>query len=229
MTKNGVDSADEPTQAQVQAAQKQGIQFWGLYLRGPGATHDWSVAGTEVLRAANMLPLPIYVPATVNGRISSTDPATDAKTFVAAYQARAMNGAGVLDTEESMRGFPETGPYTASFMTTLRSLGQADICYAGGFVLGGPPQATYKWWIGIAGDPAPTEAIQRGSGEIAGINVDLDFAGDSFPFSDWTTQAKYPKPETTVHALLVEANGALRVTCPFCKHTYDVEKPEPGR
>lgn len=224
MTRNGVDSAGEPTTAQVQAALKQGIQYWGLYVRGPGAYHDWSVAGTETLRTAGMLPLPIYVPAMVNGRISSTDPVTDAKNFVTAYQARGMNGAGALDTEASMRGFPETGPYTSSFMGTLRSLGQADICYAGGFVLSGPPDATYKWWIDIAGDPSPTEAIQRGSSNIDGITVDLDFAGDSFPVSQWVTKGTYPKPETTVHALLVEANGALRVTCPFCKHTYDVER-----
>jgi hypothetical protein len=224
----GVDSATEPTLAQVQAAKQQGFTFWGFYIRGPGAFHDWGIAGTQALEDGGMLPLPIYVPALNNGRIASSDPTGDAQAFVAAYQARGMDGAGVLDTEASMRGFGETGPYTASFMTELRNMNQADICYAGGFMMSGPPQATYKWWIQVPGDPVPNEMIQGGSGNIAGINVDLDTAADNVPMCHWTNvtpPVQYPKPETTATALLVENNKALRVICPFCKHCYDVAAP----
>lgn len=223
MTVNGCDSATEPTLAQAKAAKAQGISFWGFYISGPGAYHNWSTAGTTALKDAGVSPLPIYVPAMSNGRISSTTPAADAQAFVKAYQARGINGAGALDTEASMRGFPETGPYTEAFCAELRALGQKDICYAGGFLMSGPPTCTYKWWIGLGTDPGADECIQQGSGVIDGVTVDFDYAGAGFPFASWPPATSYPKPETTVTALLVESNGDLRVTCPFCGHTYDVE------
>lgn len=226
MTKRGLDSATEPTLAQARAAKAAGYQFWAFYVQGPGAAHNWSVAGTEALKGAGLSPLPIYVPAMTGGRIAlPMNPQADAEAFVAAYRARGLDGAAALDTEASMRGFPETAEYTQTFCQTLRGLGQKDICYAGGFTIGSPPASTYKWWIGLGTDPIADEMIQQGGGVEVGVLVDFDFAGDDFPLALFDT-ALYPKPSTTTHALLQEANGDWRATCPYCHHTYDVSPPD---
>ena len=180
----GYDSESEPSLAQAHAAKANGITWWGFYIRGPGARHDWSESGTTTLEQAGILPLPIFVPAlTSGGLISSQTPETDAQEFVAAYRARGIEGAGALDTEAEMRGDPWTSLYEQRFTAEMGTLAQAAITYAGGFTMGSPlvPAAPHKWWINVPGDPAPADCYQNGGGTVEGISVDYDFAGDDFP------------------------------------------------
>jgi hypothetical protein len=193
--RHGVDSASEPTLAQVQAAVAQGITFWAFYVWGPGAYHNWSPAGLSALRAGGIaLGLPVYVPAMSGGLIASNTPEADAEAFVAAYRALGVTGAGALDTEASMRGTAWTAAYEQRFSAEMRNLGQADVCYAGGFTFGSPPTATYKWWISPGAPPAG-ECYQTGSATIAGLSVDTDLAGDGFPLASLvpTTQPEGPQ------------------------------------
>ena len=188
MTRKGCDSAMELSLSQAQGAKGAGIVWWGFYISGPGADHNWSETGTTALEQAGLLPVPIYVPAMVSGRIASQAPETDAETFVASYHSRGIDGAGALDTEASMRGDPWTAEYEKRFIQKMGLLGQAGITYAGGFTLEQPPSATYRWWIISSQLPEATECYQSGQGDVEGVSVDFDFAGDQFPLAHFGYQ-----------------------------------------
>lgn len=181
----GCDSASEPTLAQARAAKAQGISFWGVYLAGPGAFHNWSPTGLAVLKEAGISPLPIFVPAMSDGVISSSTPTDDARAFVDAMHTNGIDGAAVLDTEASMRGHANTATYTESFCAELRLLGQKDICYEGGFTLEAPSTATYHWWVIDSTSPPTATAYQATSGTIEGLQVDFDYAGAGFPVANF--------------------------------------------
>lgn len=204
----GCDSAGEPNAAQIMAAKAQGFGFFAFYVAGPGATHNWSSAGIAAVKNGGLAPLPIYVPAMDgNGYIASTTPTADAAAFVGAYKALGIDGAGVLDTEASMRGDPAwTASYTEQFCAELRALGQSDICYAGGFSLSNPPAATYKWWIIAADIPVPATCYQAWPGNIAGLDVDVDFADAAFPLAQFATGPSIAPLGDT--AMYVRNNGA---------------------
>jgi hypothetical protein len=183
MTRKGCDSATEPTLSQAQGAKGTGIVWWGFYISGPGADHNWSQAGTTALQQAGLIPLPIYVPVIAGGKIASQAPENDAEAFIEGYHSRGVDGAGALDTEASMRGDPWTAEYEKRFIQKMGLLGQLGITYAGGFTLQQPPSATYRWWIISSPAPGPTECYQSGQGDVAGVSVDFDFAGDQFPLA----------------------------------------------
>lgn len=188
MTTKGCDSATEPTIAQAKGALLVGIRFWGFYVKGPSATHDWSKAGVDILREVGIRPLPIYVPEMgPGGFIASKTPEDDAAAFVAAYQDYDVNGAGALDTEASMRGFAWTAQYVSRFCTKMRELGQADIVYAGGFEADEPPACTYKWWI-VGSAQVPNKQCYQVAlnSVIDGVGVDINLAGTGFPFATFT-------------------------------------------
>jgi len=186
MSVRGCDSAFEPELAQADTAKQQGIAWWGCYVAGPGAVHNWSEEGTAILATAGLRPLPIYVPAeTLAGTIASHTPETDAETFVAAYRSRGIDGAGVLDTEASMRGDPWTVEYERRFTAAMGQLSQSAITYCGGFTPQSPPTALYRWWIIDDTNPGQTECFQQSQGQVAGIQVDFDYAGDRFPLAEF--------------------------------------------
>jgi hypothetical protein len=220
MAVRGCDSATEPSTAQAQAAKTAGFTWWGFYIAGPGALHNWSTAGTTSLQQAGMLPLPIYVPALANGLIASLTPEADAQTFVAAYHARGIDGAGALDTEASMRGDAWTAQYETRFTAKMTQLAQNAITYAGGFTEQAPPSAPYKWWIVDATNPGPDEAYQDGPGQVDGIAVDLDYAGEGFPFAHFgykpfsTTkevEEMFVRNPTTGEICLCSPSGAVNL------------------
>ncbi|MGH9104648.1 MAG: hypothetical protein ACRDZX_02205 [Acidimicrobiales bacterium] len=183
MALRGCDSAFEPTLAQAESALTEGLRWWAFYLAGPGAIHNWSVAGTETLEEAGLLPLPIYVPAIAAGKIASRAPEADAQAFVATYRERGIDGAGALDTEASMRGDPYTAQYERRFSAEMEALGQAAVTYAGGFTVQAPPSAPYVWWVVDSTNPPAKQAYQAGQGEVDGLGVDFDYAGEGFPFA----------------------------------------------
>lgn len=183
MAAKGCDSASEPTTAQARAARAAGFSWWGFYIAGPGALHNWSLSGTASLEQAGISPLPIYVPALAGGRIASRTPELDAQSFVGAYRARGIDGAGALDTEASMRGDPWTGEYERRFTAKMTLLGQDAVTYAGGFTEQAPPEATYKWWVVASTAPGPGEAYQAGQGQVDAIDIDIDYAGEGFPLA----------------------------------------------
>ncbi|HET9059362.1 MAG TPA: hypothetical protein VFN61_05535 [Acidimicrobiales bacterium] len=194
MSTRGCDSAGEPTPAQARSARSLGITWWAFYIAGPGALHNWSDKGTTVIKDAGLLPLPIYVPRMGNGLIASRTPEVDAETFVAAYHSRGIDGAGVLDTEASMRDDPWTAQYERRFSAKMMLLRQAPITYAGGFSMQAPPSAPYKWWVVASTSPGTDEAFQEGQGDLAGIAVDFDYAGAQFPFAHFGFK---PHPKLT--------------------------------
>lgn len=215
----GCDSANEPTTTQAIAAASLGVRFWGAYVRGPGATHDWSLSGFHALHAAGIAPLPIYVPALdAVGHIASQTPEADADAFVAAMLAMGITGAGVLDTEASMRDDPWTATYERRFAAELSKLGQQPVTYEGGFSLAHPGWARWRWWIITGYTPPPGTAFQGGTGNIAGVEVDWDFAAPGFPFAHFIVpvhpeEAEMPMfardPKTGVCAL-IRADGSAQ-------------------
>lgn len=211
MVLKGCDSAFEPTLAQARAAGAQGIAWWGFYIAGPGALHNWSEAGTEVLRQAGLLPLPIYVPAMSGGRIASQAPEADAQAFVAAYRGRSIDGAGALDTEASMRGDTFTADYERRFTSEMEFLGQDAVTYAGGFTMQSPPSAPFVWWVVNSTEPPPDEAYQAALGEIDGIEVDFDYAGEGFPFAHFGYQLGH-LPFTEVEEMFVRNPDTGEIT-----------------
>ncbi len=206
MATRGCDSAYEPTVAQARDALASGLEWWGVYLAGPGALHNWSAAGTRALEAVGMRPLPIYVPAMANGLIASRAPEADAQMFVAAYRSRGIDGAGALDTEASMRADPWTAAYERRFTDKMASLGQAPVTYAGGFTLQEPPTAPYIWWVVPSTAPGPDECYQGPQGQVDGLRVDYDFAGPGFPFARFGYEPGHV-PTTEVEELFVRNPG----------------------
>lgn len=221
MAVQGCDSAYEPTPAQASAGRQQGLKWWAFYIAGPGALHNWSEAGTATLRVAGFLPLPVYVPAMAAGLISSRAPEADVQAFVAAYRGRGIDGAGVLDTEASMRGDPYTIQYEQRFTTKMEALGQQAVTYAGGFTLQSPPSAPYVWWVIDATNPPPDQAYQARQGQVAGLAVDFDYAGEGFAFAHFGYEIGHPpgvevedmfvrNPETG-EICLCSASGAVNL------------------
>lgn len=205
--RNGVDSAYAPTLAEAQAAKAMGITYWGLYLAGPSALHNWATAEIDILRQAGFeWALPFYVPQMTRfGTIGSQTPEADAENFVNEMAAASVLGMGCLDTEASMRNDPWTAPYTARFCAELRILGQADACYAGAFSFSSPPEASHPMFI-WPGNPPAGQCYQWGSGTIAepslrrtirgprterdarvyggqSVSVDWEIADDAFPLA----------------------------------------------
>lgn len=206
-----VDSAYAPTLAQVKAAVAAGYGAWGFYLAGPGALHNWTPAQVAVLRQGGItLGLPIFVP-----RLDLTgNPQADAQAFVSAMTAAEVYGAGVLDTEASMRGNAHLETYVNAFVAELRALGVVPIVYGGGNYM---PAGVAAWWI-ESGIPPTSQAYQHGDGSLAGLSVDYDTAGTTFPFATLGTPAPpIPLPAPTVsprgdlmlHTIVVptDANG----------------------
>jgi hypothetical protein len=136
------------------------------------------------------------------GLISSRAPEADVQTFVAAYRSRGIDGAGVLDTEASMRGDPWTAEHERRFTPKMASLGQAPVTYAGGFTLQAPPTAPYKWWIVPSSAPGPDECYQGSQGLVDGLQVDFDFAGPGFPFAHFGYKPGHV-PTTEVEEMFV--------------------------
>lgn len=63
---DGLDSASEPTQAQIDLAKAQGYKWWGFYLPkvdGTDPLHGWSQAPVTALLRSGIVPVPICVPA----------------------------------------------------------------------------------------------------------------------------------------------------------------------
>jgi hypothetical protein len=200
VSKKGCDSAEVPSETQIETAIQQGVNWWGFYVAGPGAYHNWPASGIDVLRKGGISKgLPIYVPQMSYGKIVSQTPEADAQGFVGVYRLMGVDGAGVLDTEESMRGDPWTAQYERRFAAELRNLGQADITYAGGFTLDNPPSATYRWWIIDSDNPPSGVCYQQGQSSFAGLEVDVDYAGDDFPLALFTQP--HPQPPGPVSTL----------------------------
>lgn len=174
-----LDSAYRPTPAQAALAVSRGFQAWAFYAGGPGALHVWSFADMEVLKAAGIMrTLPIWVPALD----LSGDPVDDAKTLAGAMRdGYGIQGAACLDTEASMRGNPRLKSYVNAWVAKIQMFGHTPVVYTGGLYL--PPGCT-PWVAG--GNPGaclPDGAVQYDSGTLAELEVDLDLAGELFPFA----------------------------------------------
>ena len=183
---SGVDSAFGPSPAQVQAFHDQGYQWWGWYAGGAGSFHNWSDNELHALWDNGVkLTVPIFVPRMLHGRIHpSANPEADASLACYFTGLRGWVGVMALDTEYSMRGDPWTAEYESRFSQRVRESGWSDVCYAGGFTYNNPPSATHPWWIVPHGEHAPDNtAWQIGQGELAGLSVDFDSAGNGFPLA----------------------------------------------
>lgn len=194
-----VDSASAPTLTQVQAAVERGYSAWGFYLAGPGAEHNWSPAQVAVLPEGGITEgLPIFVP-----KLDLTGhPQVDANLFVEAMDRAKVAGAGVLDTEASMRGNPRLVTYVNGFVDELVTLDVEPVVYGGGNYM---PALVHAWWIEPGAKTCPAdEAFQVGSGSLAGLSVDFDIAGADFPFASLVPAPNPPTPlseESTMNCL----------------------------
>lgn len=207
MPVTGLDSAFGPSPAQAAAARsykpapwpdgtaRDSPGWWAGYVgqrsdpsKGHyGAFNVWTPEDFGVIKAAGFVPLPIFVPLCWRGRIlPDRNPEADARlvawTLVSTYR---VEGAAVLDTENSMSGDPWTYEYEQRYQAEMRGpIGWADITYAGAFSFPNPPSATYAWWI-WPGKADPRSARQAAGPIIDGLPTDLDTIGDGFPLARW--------------------------------------------
>jgi hypothetical protein len=117
----------------------------------------------------------------------------------------------VIDTEASMHGDPWTAQYERRFSAKMGALGQAAVTYAGGFSMQAPPSAPYIWWVVGSSYPPAKQAYQAGPGQVGALKVDLDYAGEGFPFAHFGYQPARV-PFTEVEEMFVRNPGTGEIT-----------------
>jgi hypothetical protein len=120
-----------------------------------------------------------------------------------------------------MRADPYTSQYERRFTAEMEALGQKAVTYAGGFTPQSPPSAPYVWWVVDSANPPVDQAYQAGQGQVAGLTVDFDYAGEGFPFAHFGYKPGHPpgmevedmfvrNPETG-EICLCSASGAVNL------------------
>jgi hypothetical protein len=110
-----------------------------------------------------------------------------------------------------MHGDPWTAQYERRFSAKMGALGQAAVTYAGGFSMQAPPSAPYIWWVVGSSDPPAKQAYQAGPGQVGALKVDLDYAGEGFPFAHFGYQPARV-PFTEVEEMFVRNPGTGEIT-----------------
>jgi hypothetical protein len=191
----GLDSYQQPTQAQAQALWAQGYRWWAFNIGGPGAADVWAVSTVTMLRNLGYKLLPIWVPALD----MSGDPVADAMAARAAVARYGLTGTEddviAVDTERQSAGRPLLRWYMDTFTQNMLAAGWQEDCYRGAEYV---PAGAHQWdpsWVSSPENVAGDTGAQQWAGNVsaAGMAVDLDLAGPDFPL-DGTTPAPPPPP-----------------------------------
>lgn len=181
-----VDSAQEPSAAQAKAIFDRGYMGWGVYVAGQGAYHIWADAGIELVLKAGFEVLPIVVPPLGLGGTAAQLVAEGA----AACKRLGLSGALAIDTEIEEQDNPLRDAWVNGFENHVRQLGWSPVVYSGAGYSGNAHDWRPDWTAngGTIGHPpvmpGSGDAVQwAGDIDSNGVEVDLSFAGDGFPFA----------------------------------------------
>jgi hypothetical protein len=179
--RRGVDSLTPPTAGQARQAAASGITWWGGYLGGASlAGAPWPESAWQAVTDAGIKPLPIWAPSI------SGDPVVQARQAIAAAERAGLGHELALDTEAFDTANPNLEHFVDAWNQTLARAGFTSVVYDGGRVGGVNYHGTgIEWlpnWDGVA-SASPRGAHQyQGATTRWGMSVDLDVAGNSFPF-----------------------------------------------
>ena len=211
-----LDSASGPTAPAAASAVANGVTGWGLYVGGPGAYHAWTAAEVEVVKAAGLLPVPIWVPTYTLGE----DPAQAAADAIGAATALGVYRALVLDTEQRMRtiaGPARVAAFSDAFYAAVKTAGWWCPEYGGaGYYTPGAPQWAPLWGSTLL--PQSGCAIQYGPnaagryGQIRAGSVDVNRADALFPYGSFVPPAPPAPPAPPILVQPIPGENMQQVT-----------------
>lgn len=198
----GLDSLDQPTQAQAQAFFNQGYTWWAFNVWGlppvGSAAGIWNPSTASMLKRIGFRLLPIGVP-----RLNMTgDPRADANAALNAASAYGVSGLIACDTENVSEGNPRLQGYLDEWHAEIVALGGVDPIYKGAHYTPSGAPTWLPFWVGSTPPgilPIGVGAWQWSGGTtINGVNVDRNVADPSFPLYPPGTLPVPPTPPTPV-------------------------------
>lgn len=188
MTTKWVDCLVPPSAGAAEAVWRNGYRAWGLYVVMDGTDDPWPVEACELVLDIGFSVLAIVGP---SASLAGTDYAIDLvdRGLLACEERGIARTSLAIDIENFEIPNPHMRPTVNGFQNRTRQRGARPVVYSSGYT--GNAHVWLPRWTANAGEIGPSpempgagNAIQwAGNIEGPGVLVDLNFAGDGFPFA----------------------------------------------